>query len=45
LQQAASDPAFGKDVTLQTHGLGKYGRTIADVRLPDGTNAKHMLLK
>jgi len=34
---------FGKDVTLQTHGLDKYGRTLADVILPDGTNVNHTL--
>jgi micrococcal nuclease len=34
-----------KEVTLQTHGLGKYGRTLADVLLPDGTNVNHELIK
>jgi hypothetical protein len=29
---------FGKEVTLQTHGRDKYGRTIADVLLANGTN-------
>ena len=29
--------AFGKDVTVQPFGLDKYGRTIGDVYLPDGT--------
>lgn len=43
--QAASDLAFGKEVTLQTHGLDKYTRTIADVLLPDGTNVNHTLVK
>ena len=28
---------FGKEVTLQTHGLDKYKRTLADV-LPAGTS-------
>lgn len=32
-KQAASDLAFGKEVTRQTHGLDKYGRTLADVHL------------
>ena len=36
---------FGKGVTLQTHGVDKYGRTLADVILPDGTNVNHMLVK
>src|SRR4051812_19732759 len=44
-KQAASALVFGKDVTLQTHGLDKYGRTIADVILPEGTNVNHELVK
>jgi micrococcal nuclease len=36
---------FGKDVILQTHGQDKYGRTLADVLLPDGTNINHELVK
>jgi micrococcal nuclease len=36
---------FGKEVTLQTHGLDKYGRTLADVLLSDGTNVDHTLVK
>src|SRR5215467_13852443 len=37
-KQAASELVFGKQVTLITYGKDKSGRTIADVRLPDGTN-------
>jgi endonuclease YncB( thermonuclease family) len=44
-KQAASALAFGKEVTLQTHGLDKYGRTLADVLLPDGTNVNYTLVK
>jgi endonuclease YncB( thermonuclease family) len=44
-KQAASALFFGKDVTLQTYGKDKYGRTIADVLLPDGTNVNHELVK
>jgi micrococcal nuclease len=44
-KQAASALAFGKEVTLQTHGFDKYGRTLADVLLPDGTNLNHSLVK
>ena len=44
-KQAASALVFGKEVTLQTYGLDKYGRTIADVILPDGTNVNHTLVK
>ena len=36
---------FGKEVALQTYGLDKYGHTIADVLLPDGTNVNHILVK
>jgi endonuclease YncB( thermonuclease family) len=42
-QQAVSELAFGKEVTLQTHGHDKYGRTLADVLLLDGTNVNHTL--
>jgi len=35
-KQAASQLVFGKEVTLKTYGHDKYGRTIADVSLPDG---------
>jgi endonuclease YncB( thermonuclease family) len=44
-KQAASELAFDKEVTLQTYGKDNYGRTIADVLLPDGTNANHTLVK
>lgn len=44
-RQAASKLVFGKEVTLQTYGLDKYGRTIADVLLPDGMNVNHELVK
>jgi micrococcal nuclease len=36
---------YGKEVTLQTHGKDKYGRTLADVLLPDGINVNHSLVK
>ena len=44
-KQAASNLAFGRDVTIETHGKDKYGRTIGDVLLPDGTNVNHTLVK
>ncbi|SLM48465.1 Uncharacterized endonuclease (fragment) [Nitrospira japonica] len=44
-KQAASGLVFGKEVTVHTHGMDKYGRTIADVLLPDGTNVNHALVK
>jgi micrococcal nuclease len=34
-----------KQVTLQTHGKDKYGRTLGDVFLLDGTNVNHTLVK
>jgi endonuclease YncB( thermonuclease family) len=36
---------FGKYVTLHTHAFDKYGRTLADVPLADGTNVNHTLAK
>ena len=44
-KQAVSDLAFGKEVTFQTHDFDKYGRPLADVLLPDGTNVNHTLVK
>ena len=44
-KQAASVLVFGKNVTLQTYGKDKYGRTLADVLLSDGTNVNDELVK
>ncbi len=44
-KHAASDLAFGKEVTIHTYGHDKYGRTIADVVLSAGTNVHHELVK
>jgi endonuclease YncB( thermonuclease family) len=44
-KQATSDLVFGKDVTLETHGTDKYGRTIADVSLPDGIHVNLELVR
>ena len=44
-KQYASELVFGKEVTLKTYGLDQYGRTLADVLLPDGTNVNHELVK
>jgi micrococcal nuclease len=44
-KHAVADLAFRKEVTLQTHGLDKYGRTIGDVNLPDGMNLNQELVK
>ena len=37
-KHAASALVFGKEVTLQTYGTDKYGRTLADMLLPDPTD-------
>ena len=44
-KQAASELVYRKEVTLQTHGHDKYGRTIADVLLPDGMNLNQEFIK
>jgi endonuclease YncB( thermonuclease family) len=44
-KQAASALVYGKEVALQTHGLEKYGRTLADVLLIGGINVNHTLVK
>jgi micrococcal nuclease len=44
-KQATSAMVFGKEVLLQTHGRDRSGRTLADVRLPDGTYVNHTLVK
>ena len=45
IKQARSALVFGKEVMLQTFGKDKYGRTLADVRLLDGTHVNHTLVK
>ena len=44
-KEAASALAFGKEVTLLTHGYDKYKRTLADVLLPDGLNLNQELVR
>jgi len=44
-KQAASVLVFGKYVIVRPHGKDKYGRTLADVLLPDGTNVNHKLVE
>jgi endonuclease YncB( thermonuclease family) len=44
-KQATSALVFGKEVLLQTYGKDKYGHTLADVRLLDGTHVNHTLVK
>ena len=45
LKQAASEQVFGNEVTRQRVHKDKYGRTLADVFLLDGTNVNHELVK
>jgi len=40
-----SDLCFGKDVTLIGNTKDRYGRTVAMVILPDGTNVNYQLVK
>ena len=44
-KHAASRLAFGKEVTIQTHGHDSYRRILGDVFLMDGTNVNHILVK
>jgi micrococcal nuclease len=43
-KQAASELVLVGEVTLQTFGKDKYGRTIADVLLPDSMNLNQELV-
>jgi endonuclease YncB( thermonuclease family) len=44
-KQATSDLAFGKTVTVQAKGKDRYGRVLADIILPDGTNLNRELVR
>jgi endonuclease YncB( thermonuclease family) len=44
-QEAMPVEPQAKEVSIQTHGLDKYRRTLADVLLPGGTNVNHTLVK
>lgn len=44
-KQATSVRVFVEKVTLRTFGKDRYGRTIADVILPDGGNLNQILVK
>lgn len=43
--KASSDLVLEREVRITTRGLDKYGRTIADVYLPEGTNLNRELVK
>ena len=44
-RQFTSCLAFGKEVTVRVTGRDRYGRTLADVTLPDGTDLNHELVR
>jgi micrococcal nuclease len=44
-RQFTSELAFGKTVTIRVRDTDQYGRTVADVILPDGRNLNHELVK
>jgi micrococcal nuclease len=44
-KQAASDLAFGKDVTIRERDKDRYGRTVAKVILPDGKSLNRELVR
>jgi endonuclease YncB( thermonuclease family) len=44
-KQAASSLAFGKAVTIRERDRDRYGRTVADVVLPDGRVMNHELVR
>ncbi len=44
-QEAGPVEPRTQKVMLQTHGLDMYGRTLADVPLPDGMNVNTRSLK
>ena len=43
-KQFTSAMVFGKDVTIQVKDTDKYGRTVADVILPDGRSLNRELV-
>jgi micrococcal nuclease len=44
-KQAASDMAFGKDVTIRERDKDRYGRTVAEVILPDGKSLNREMVR
>ena len=43
-KQFTSDTVFGRTVTVLPHGTDRYGRTVAEVRGPDGNSLNEALL-
>src|SRR5215813_12626938 len=44
-KQAASELAFGKQVTIRPRDTDRYGRTVAEVILPDGTSMNREMVR
>jgi endonuclease YncB( thermonuclease family) len=44
-KQAASELAFGKTVTVRPHDTDRYGRTVAEVFLPDGRSLNREMVR
>src|SRR5690606_36043907 len=44
-KQAASELAFGKQVTVRQVDTDRYGRTVAEVFLPDGRSMNRELVR
>ena len=44
-KQAASELAFGKDVTVRPMDTDRYGRTVADVITPDGKSMNREMVR
>jgi endonuclease YncB( thermonuclease family) len=44
-KQFASELAFGRTVTVRVHSTDRYGRTVADVILPDGRLLNHEMVR
>jgi micrococcal nuclease len=44
-KQLASELAFGKDVTIKERDKDRYGRTVAEVILPDGRSLNQEMVR
>jgi micrococcal nuclease len=44
-RQFAGDLAFGQTVTVKVHDTDHYGRTVAEIILPDARNLNHELVR
>jgi micrococcal nuclease len=44
-KQFVSALAYGKEVKVEVKDYDRYGRTVADVILPDGRNLNHEIVK